>query len=74
LKGNGYTYGIKSEFVAGYDFRDCGCYFIHAYGGFVDVLDEYETRYMFFYEYLELVYGAAQEGSYGPSKTCDKVP
>jgi hypothetical protein len=49
LQGNGYTNGIKSEVAAGYDFRDCGCYFIHEYGGFVYVLDKHETGYMFFY-------------------------
>ena len=47
LQGNVYTYGIKSKVVAGYDFRDCGCYFIQADSGFVDVLDEHETGYMF---------------------------
>jgi hypothetical protein len=43
----------------GYDFIDCGCYFIQEYGGFVDVLNEHETRYMFCCEHPELVYGAA---------------
>jgi hypothetical protein len=47
LQGNRYTYGIKSEGVAGHDFRNCGCYFIQEDGGFVDVLDEHETGYVF---------------------------
>jgi hypothetical protein len=74
LQGNGYTYGIKSEVVVGYDFRDCGCYFIQADGGFVDELDEHKTRYMFCCEHPESIYGAAQVGSFGRSKTCDEVP
>jgi hypothetical protein len=44
LQSNGYTYGIKSEVVAGYDFRDYRCYFIQADGGFVDLLDEHKTK------------------------------
>ena len=30
MQGNGYTFGTKSEVVAGHDFRDYGCYFIQA--------------------------------------------
>jgi hypothetical protein len=74
LQGNGYTCGIKFEVVAGYDFRDCGCYFIQEYGGFIDVLDEHKTIYIFCCEQPESVYGVAQKGSFGCSKTCDKVP
>jgi hypothetical protein len=73
LQGNGYTYGIKSEVSIGYDFRDCGCYFIHAYGWFIDVLDEHDIGYMFCCEHPESVYGAGWEGSFGRRKTCDKV-
>jgi hypothetical protein len=32
MQGNGYTFGTKSEVVAGHDFRDYGCYFIQADG------------------------------------------
>jgi hypothetical protein len=65
LQGNGYTYGIKSEVVAGYKFKDCGCYFTQVDGGFIDVLDEHKTRYMSYCEHLESVYGEAKEGSFG---------
>jgi hypothetical protein len=74
LQGNGYTYGIKSEVVAGYNFRDCGCYFIHEDGGFIDVLEKHKNIYMFCCEHPESVYGASQAGSIGRSKTCDEVP
>jgi hypothetical protein len=57
LQGNDYTYGIKSEVAAGYDFRDRGSYIIQADGGLVDVFDEYMTRYMFCCEHLESVHG-----------------
>jgi hypothetical protein len=73
LQGNDYTYGIKSEVAIGYNFKDCRCYFIQADGGFTDLLDECETRYMFCCEHPELVYGAAQIGSFGCNKTCDEV-
>jgi hypothetical protein len=59
LQGNGYTYGIKSEVATGYDFRDCGCYFVEEYGGFVDEIDEHKTRYIFLYEHPESIYGVA---------------
>jgi hypothetical protein len=43
-------------------------------GGFIDVLDEHKTRYMFCCEHPESIYGAAQVGSFGRNKTCDEVP
>jgi hypothetical protein len=57
-QGNDYTYGIKYEIVVGYDFRDCGCYFIQADGGFVDELDEHKMKYMFCCEHPQSIYGA----------------
>jgi hypothetical protein len=74
LQGNGYIYGIKSEVVAGYDFRNCGYYFIQVDGGFVDELDKHKTKYMFCCEHPESIYGVAQVGSFGCNKTCDEVP
>ena len=47
LQGDGYTYGIKYEVSARYDFRDHGCYFIQEYGGFIDELDKHKIGYMF---------------------------
>jgi hypothetical protein len=74
LQGDGYTYGIKSEVAVGYDFKDCGCYFIQGDGGFVNELDEHKTRYMFYCEHPESIYEATLVGSFGRSKTCDEVP
>jgi hypothetical protein len=65
---------VKSEVVAGYDFKDYGCYIIQEDDGFVDVLDEHKNIYMLCCEHLNLVYGASQASSFGPSKTCDKLP
>ena len=62
LQGNGYTYGIKSEVVVGYDFRDFGCYFIQEDGGFIDELDEHKTEYMFYCEHPKSIYGEAHVG------------
>ena len=32
MQGNGYTFGTKSEVVAGLDFKDSRCYFIQEDG------------------------------------------
>ena len=74
MQGNGYTYGIKYEFVVGYNFRDYGCCFIQGYGGLIDELDEHKNGYMFFCEHPDSIYGATQVGSFGRNKTCDEVP
>jgi hypothetical protein len=74
LQGDGYTYGIKFEVVVGYDFEDCGCYFIQVDGGFIDKIDDHKTRYMFCCEHPELIYGTTQVGSFGCNKTYDEVP
>jgi hypothetical protein len=55
----GYIYGIKSKVDVGYDFRDRGCYFIQADGGFIDKLDERKNKYMFCCEHSESIYGVA---------------
>jgi len=59
LEGNDNTYGIKFEVIAGYVFRDSGCYFILVDGGFVEELDEHKTIYTFCCKYPESMYGAS---------------
>jgi hypothetical protein len=70
LQGNGYTYGIKSKVVVGYDFRDCG----QEDGGFFDELNKHKNGYMFFCEHPKSIYGASQVSSFGHNKICDEVP
>jgi hypothetical protein len=41
---------------------------------FIDVFDEYQTRYMICCEHLELVFGEAQMCSPCSCKACDEIP
>jgi hypothetical protein len=50
---------MKSEVVVGYDFRDCGCYFIQGDGWLVDKLDKHKIGYMFCCEHPESIYRVA---------------
>jgi hypothetical protein len=51
----------------------CGCYFIQAYGGFIDELDKHKTGYMFCCEHPKSIYRASRVGSFDHRKTCDEV-
>jgi hypothetical protein len=74
LQGNCYTYGIKYEVDAGYNFKDHGSYVINEYGRFIDVFDEYMTKYMFFCEHPDSIHGWPHMCSPDCSKTCDEIP
>ena len=55
LQGHEHTYGIKPEAIECFFIRDSWCHNVLSDDLFLDVPDEYETRYLLCYEHLEPV-------------------
>ena len=74
LQVHDHTYGIKPEAIECCFTRDGRCYDVSSNDWFLDVPDEYETKYLFFYEHINLVADRSETCSPDCCKAYFEVP
>ena len=74
LQGNEHSNGDKPEGPKWWLFIKSRCHCIQIDYYLTNVFEKYKTRYMFWHEHIDSVYGGASTCSYSCSKTCDEVP